>query len=463
MKSVLKFLPIFCFLIIALLIFINRSQILVWVKGYIVFLEPSSFNISSYISEVKNYLGKEILTLTDIDDNSIPKVSVLESQDISYSENNTETYLLDSLVKGMVIIEPGLPKEDIVINSKTEFNNERRESIVKKITHSAISQRENVGTKIIETAKKEIADNFDKLISDFRTGAEVTESGAVISVTNQSLLDNLSIVDQKFFTEFKIVSEEDLIRIGYVEINMGNCSSTNFLSIYFNKTEGTYSFSGVKNFVDSLCLGRFIDINGVITGTCQDCTLFPVNKTYALRSDYEPSVTYLNSIPGDQYFLSAGVNDLLELNNALANSGFTLIINSGYRSYYTQAYLFEYYVETEMANGATRAQAEIIANSYSARPGHSEHQLGSAADVANAACGNFSEVCAANTSLWEWMLSNAYLYGFALSYPHDRVAETGYVFEPWHWRWIGKDLAAEFWEVRGNMSLNTFLFNKGRY
>ena len=112
----------------------------------------------------------------------------------------------------------------------------------------------------------------------------------------------------------------------------------------------------------------------------------------------------------------------------------TLLLNSGYRSYETQAAVHE----RQVARLGLKA-GEALA----ARPGYSEHQTGLAADVSAAGQGCTIQVCFAKTKAGKWLAANAWQYGFILRYPDGQTATTGYQFEPWHFRYVGIELATE--------------------
>ena len=112
----------------------------------------------------------------------------------------------------------------------------------------------------------------------------------------------------------------------------------------------------------------------------------------------------------------------------------TLLLNSGYRSYDTQVTVHDRQVK-RLGLKAGEALA--------ARPGYSEHQTGLAADVSAAGQGCTIQVCFAKTKAGKWLAANAWQYGFILRYPDGQTATTGYQFEPWHFRYVGVELATE--------------------
>ena len=115
-------------------------------------------------------------------------------------------------------------------------------------------------------------------------------------------------------------------------------------------------------------------------------------------------------------------------------SGINIYIVSGYRSYAVQKQVYENYKRRDPQG----------ADTYSARPGHSEHQTGLAADLNSASVSAHFE----NTKEYAWLFENAHKYGFILRYPKDKEWITGYVFEPWHWRYVGLKTAEKIKEKK---------------
>ncbi len=113
-------------------------------------------------------------------------------------------------------------------------------------------------------------------------------------------------------------------------------------------------------------------------------------------------------------------------------AGLTLRFVSGYRTYDYQDWLFNDYASRDPQG----------ANRYSARPGQSEHQTGLALDIDNGVVGLVENF--ANTAEGQWLWTNAWKYGWILRYPQGKEHITGYIFEPWHYRYVGEAVAAEF-------------------
>ena len=140
------------------------------------------------------------------------------------------------------------------------------------------------------------------------------------------------------------------------------------------------------------------------------------NKTYALPSTYNPGVDPVANAALQEMFAAA------------KSEGLNLFVKSGFRSYSTQKSLYNSYVKRD---------GQAAADRYSARPGHSEHQTGLAFDI-NKANSSFAGSPEAN-----WLAANCYKYGFIIRYPEGKEAITGYIYEPWHVRYLGAQIATE--------------------
>jgi D-alanyl-D-alanine carboxypeptidase len=131
---------------------------------------------------------------------------------------------------------------------------------------------------------------------------------------------------------------------------------------------------------------------------------------------------------------SMALHDLIALRQAAAAAGHPLDVVAAYRSYQEQADLFE---RRQEQFGYDRSLDKT------ARPGHSEHQLGTAVDFKTFGAADVTRSWGSEPT-GQWMSRNSYRYGFVLSYPDGRRSVTCYPYEPWHFRYIGPDLAAQF-------------------
>ena len=153
-----------------------------------------------------------------------------------------------------------------------------------------------------------------------------------------------------------------------------------------------------------------------------------VNKKYSLPENYNPGTNAL------------AFKALTDLQKEASSSGYDLPLVSGFRSYSTQEATYYNYVSTRGIE---------TANSISAKPGHSEHQTGLAFDVGSLTY-NFS-----NTPSGKWLAENCYKYGFIIRYPNGKQSITGYIYEPWHIRYLGTDIATKIKE--SGLSLEEYL------
>lgn len=152
------------------------------------------------------------------------------------------------------------------------------------------------------------------------------------------------------------------------------------------------------------------------------------NKSYDLPSYYDPG---MDSTTLQQFDL---------LSNAAAKEGLNIYMSSGYRSYSYQNLIYNNYVSW---------YGQIMADTFSARPGHSEHQTGLAIDV------NTIDDSFANTPEAIWLENHAHEYGFIVRYPKGKENITGYKYEPWHIRYLGVETATAVY--KSGLSLEEYL------
>jgi D-alanyl-D-alanine carboxypeptidase len=183
-----------------------------------------------------------------------------------------------------------------------------------------------------------------------------------------------------------------------------------------------------------------------------DPALVMLDRSYAVSPDDVPpdlvaaSTAGLDGASGTMLVRGIVVPDLGDMRAAWQKGGLTVFVESAYRSYEDQAAAFDDWV-ARIGREAALVRA--------ARPGHSEHQLGTAVDVTSPGwSGRFGD-WAVESVEGAWMAAHAWEYGFVMSYPPDAAADTCYGYEPWHYRWIGREAAAE--HRRSGLSLRRFL------
>ncbi len=160
-----------------------------------------------------------------------------------------------------------------------------------------------------------------------------------------------------------------------------------------------------------------------------------VNKKNPLPFGYEPTNLRSVNLPRASEVLlqTQAADGLEELFKAAALAGINLKVISAYRSYNDQATLFNNYTAQY---GASEAET------FSARPGYSEHQTGLAVDVGSSTSVCDLDECFGETIEGDWIAKNAHLFGYIVRYRKSDIAITGYQYEPWHLRYLGNPLAS---------------------
>lgn len=138
-------------------------------------------------------------------------------------------------------------------------------------------------------------------------------------------------------------------------------------------------------------------------------------------------------------------NDLQEMLNDARSEGLEPLICSSYRSYELQDRLFRNKVDFYLSEGYVSYNAEREAAKWVAFPGTSEHQTGLAVDIVSIHYQLLDEN-QEDTPEQKWLMENSYKYGFILRYPTDKSHITGINYEPWHYRYVGKEVAKEIYE-----------------
>jgi len=171
-----------------------------------------------------------------------------------------------------------------------------------------------------------------------------------------------------------------------------------------------------------------------------------VNKNNQLRQSFIPnnlesiSLKYSNA---EKYLRKEAKMAFESLSDKASKLGYRIVAVSAYRDYNYQMELFNYYVEEKGLDYALNC---------SAKPGHSEHQTGLSVDVegSNKSYDDFED-----SPEFEWMKNNAHKYGFILRYPKGKEHITGFKYEPWHYRYVGVNVATYLYQ--NNLTLEEYL------
>jgi len=156
-----------------------------------------------------------------------------------------------------------------------------------------------------------------------------------------------------------------------------------------------------------------------------------VNKLHYVDQNFEPDNLVSMAGYGNGYLVKDAYDAYAEMYQAAKADGMNLIVTTSYRDYGFQSTLYWGYVNRD---------GQESADTYSARPGYSEHHTGLAVDLSTPYLTNsFTEFI--YTDEYEWMINNSYKYGFIQRYTDENQYITGYMPEAWHYRYVGKDVA----------------------
>ncbi|MBP5378508.1 MAG: D-alanyl-D-alanine carboxypeptidase family protein [Ruminococcus sp.] len=258
--------------------------------------------------------------------------------------------------------------------------------------------------------------------SELLTGRWVSTNGSVYEISGLS--GKLTDKDRNISRfEYAPNGEEIVFHFGSTDNNtvgkITHIDSMHFSILWSNGSLETFTKQEIE------VRNGITYVNGILIA----------NKTYALPSDYNPG----KILPDAQ----AAFN---EMQAAAKKDGYSLTIVSGFRSYSYQGQLYNNYVARD---------GKAAADTYSARPGHSEHQTGLGMDINNASS-SFN-----NTAEAKWIAANCWKYGFIIRYPKGKENITGYMYESWHVRYLGKQLAKEVYD--SGLTLEEFLCIDSKY
>lgn len=169
-----------------------------------------------------------------------------------------------------------------------------------------------------------------------------------------------------------------------------------------------------------------------------DWQLILVNRSHPIPKNYDIKLTQLRN---NQSVDSRIYPSLQKMFDDMRAAGLTPVISSSYRTTKKQQSLLDEKIADYQKEGYSEKESEKLAKEWVAVPGTSEHQLGMAVDITSA------DRNTQNPSvIWEWLMKNSYQYGFILRYPENKEKITGTIYEPWHYRYVGKKAAKEIYE-----------------
>ena len=183
----------------------------------------------------------------------------------------------------------------------------------------------------------------------------------------------------------------------------------------------------------------------------QDWQLILVNVQHALPDDFSVELADVSSGHRVDARIASALQVMLDDCRA---AGLEPLICSSYRTQQIQQSLFDDKVQRLIAEGYAPDAAQAKAGTVVAVPGTSEHQTGLAVDLVDAGNQNLDET-QEQTPVQQWLIAHSWEYGFVLRYPNDKSEVTGIIYEPWHYRYVGKDAARDMHE--GGLCLEEYL------
>ena len=289
--------------------------------------------------------------------------------------------------------------------------------------NDSVEQKKSTSVKIVDTTKPVIEGK--------------TEWTTYVG-NDVNLLDGVSVTDN---------SKEEITAIVVGDYDKNTVGTYNLKYEAVDSSGNKEEFAFVLNVISDPNNRVFTTSNGhsgkVVNGVTYIDGVLIANKSYSLPASFG------NGLTGETQ------NAFNMLHNDAASLGYTLTIGSGYRSYYTQQTLYNNYAARDGYAAADR---------YSARAGHSEHQTGLAFDV----CENSRpDVCINSgfdsTDQARWISDNCYKYGLILRYPQGKEGITGYMYESWHLRYVGVDLATKLYNSGSWITLEEYFGIDSKY
>ena len=272
--------------------------------------------------------------------------------------------------------------------------------------------------------------------------------GPALVKENKDIWIPLSFAEAYFNgLEFVKDEEKDTIEISRTELEGSTKEEPLYSDITFS-IKGSQTLEGIEedpDIGDIASLGFVNDLSEYeqyMNPADRDAYLILVNKTNYISAETIPenlvSIVNVRQDGRKEQMVECAQKALEALFIEMKSAGYTDVsVMSGYRSYNKQVSLFSTYLQREMSRNPslTEEEAKEIVLTYSAAPGTSEHQTGLCCDMHNLPS---ADVSFANKEAYKWLKENCHKFGFVIRFPEDKVDITGYSFEPWHYRFVGR-------------------------
>ena len=335
----------------------------------------------------------------------------------------------------------------LFLSKITGYNKETIETFLEDNTYNNI--KDHKYSKTLETILK--TEYYDKKY--------INEYIDIIYIEKDNFLSNTNLLLEKGYTSKDInkinetLSDESiniLINNNYIE------DITNIISITYFKESNLERYINYyqKEKLDIETILTYVNIGidndyytNVIDIEDENNIEVLVNKYHKLSKDYEPDdLETVTSKYGNGKLKKEAKIAFEEMCEAAKKENITIYSGSAYRSYTYQLNLYNRY--------AAQDGDSTITDTYSARAGYSEHQTGLAIDIMNAKWDYIDET----DKEFTWLINNSYKYGYILRYPKDKEKITGYMYEPWHYRYVGVELSTEI--TKQNLTYEEYIAKK---
>lgn len=342
--------------------------------------------------------------------------------------------LILSLVYILLPKNYGYKKETIeVFKENNLYEQIKDKKIYSKTLEEAINQNsfnkeyflEYLDIKYIDD--KDFISNINKLLNLGYSSKDINAIYNKIPDSVNIIIDskyNKDIINIMNLSYFKIDNLKRYLDYDIMEVK----------SIYdISNIKKDFNYEDVVTYVNANLDKEYYSSDNLISNEDASKIDVLVNKYHKLDENYEPSdLTIIDSkyASGTQKLRKEAQIKFEEMASDMAKENLKIYAGSTYRSYTYQKGLYDRYVKKD---------GFAAAETYSARSGYSEHQLGLAVDIVNGKWDYLNE----NDKEYDYLVKNSYKYGFILRYPRGSEYVTGYMFEDWHFRYLGIELATK--------------------
>lgn len=342
--------------------------------------------------------------------------------------------LILSLVYILLPKNYGYKKETIEVFKENDLYEQIKDKkIYSKTLEEAINQNSFNKEYFLEYLDIKYIDDKD-FVSNINKLLNLGYSSKDINAIYEKIPDDVNIIiDSKYNKDIINIMNLSYFKIDNLKRYL-DYDIMDVKSIYdISNIKKDFNYEDVVTYVNANLDKEYYSSDNLISNDDASKIDVLVNKYHKLDENYEPSdLTIIDSkyASGTQKLRKEAKIKFEEMASDMAKDNLKIYAGSTYRSYTYQKGLYDRYVKKD---------GFAAAETYSARSGYSEHQLGLAVDIVNGKWDYLSE----NDKEYDYLIKNSYKYGFILRYPRGSEYITGYMFEDWHFRYLGVELATK--------------------